>query len=196
MMYDPDTHHRRSVRLKGYDYSQGGAYFVTICTHNRKCLFGDIVDGGMFLRDSGVMVEEWWCKLSRKFPHTTLDAYLIMPNHLHGIVIIVGADPRVCPDEDANQHRGAHTGLSVPEGAHAGAPLPTLVQWFKTMTTNEFIRYAKKESIWPQSPKLWQRNYFEHVIRNERSLNAIRNYIEENPSQWSSDPDNPEFKRW
>jgi REP element-mobilizing transposase RayT len=186
MKYDPETHHRRSVRLKGYDYSQGGAYFVTMCTHSRECLFGDIIDGRMFLSDSGLMVEKWWCKLSGKFPHVAGDAYVIMPNHVHGVVIIVGADPCVCPDGNADPH----------QGAHAGAPLPTVVQWFKTMTTNEYIRYASENLQGAPSTKLWQRNYYEHVIRNERSLRAIRDYIEANPSQWSSDPDNPEFKQW
>ncbi len=88
MKYDPQKHHRRSIRLKGYDYSQAGAYFVTICTQNRECLFGDIVDGEMMLNDAGQMVEQCWYDIPLHFPHAGLDEFVVMPNHIHGIVVI------------------------------------------------------------------------------------------------------------
>ncbi len=94
---DPGTVHRRSIRLKGYDYAQPGAYFVTICTQNRLCLFGDVREGTMHLNAAGSMVARWWAELARKFPMVRPDEYVVMPNHFHGIVIIVGADLGVCP---------------------------------------------------------------------------------------------------
>ena len=96
MKYDPDIHHRRSIRLKGYDYSQAGAYFVTICTQNRECLFGEILDGEMALNDAGRMIKTIWHELPEHYPGVGIDAFQVMPNHMHGIVI-VGAGPRACP---------------------------------------------------------------------------------------------------
>ena len=98
MKFNPDIHHRRSIRLQEYDYSANGAYFVTICTQGRECLFGDSVDGVMRLNDAGQMLETWWQKLPTKFDAVKVDAHIIMPNHFHGIVRIVGAPPRGCPD--------------------------------------------------------------------------------------------------
>ena len=98
MRYDPQKHHRHSIRLKGYDYAQAGAYFVTLVTQNRECVFGEIVDGTMQLNDAGRMVEKWWLELNHKFPAVDTDEYTIMPNHFHGIIVIVGADLRVGPN--------------------------------------------------------------------------------------------------
>ncbi len=179
MIFIGDNHHRHSIRLRHYDYALEGAYFITICTRDRQCLFGNITNDEMALNEWGVMVEKWWRKLNSKFPLVETDACVIMPNHFHGIVVLVGADPSVCPDL----------------GAHVGAPLPQVVQWFKTMTTNEYIRYGKKNSPSRWTPKLWQRNYHEHVIRNAKALDAIRNYIDANPSHWTNDPDNPDCRR-
>ncbi|MFH0939132.1 MAG: transposase [Planctomycetota bacterium] len=204
--------HRRSIRLPGYDYSQAGAYFVTICVQDRVCLFGEIVDGEMRLNDAGRMVERWWAELNRKFSAVQTDAYVVMPNHFHGIVIIVvGADLRVCP-YSAQLHaqgahaqgahaqgahaqgahaQGAHAQGAHAQGAHIGAPLPEIVQWFKTMTTNEYIR-GVKTSGWPTfRGRLWQRNYYEHIIRNDESLQRIQRYIAENPLRWEMDRENP-----
>ena len=182
MKYSPDIHHRRSIRLKGYDYSQAGAYFVTLCTHNKECLFGEIANGAVRLNDEGRMVERWWLELSKKFPTIEIDQYIIMPNHLHGIIWVqyqkvVGADLRVCPD--------------VTQGAHTGAPLPTIVQWFKTMTSNEYIRNVKSNGWPPFQGKLWQRNYYEHILRNENELIRTSEYILNNPARWAEDENNP-----
>ena len=166
MKYNPEIHHRQSIRLKGYDYSVAGAYFVTICVQGREYLFGEISDGIMKLHDAGRMIETWWAKLPGNFKNVESDRYVIMPNHFHGIIVFVGADPRVCP---------------VGEGAHMGAPLQRVVQWFKTMTINAYIR-GVKQSDWPPFPgRLWQRNYYERIIRDESELNAVRKYMPELP---------------
>jgi len=180
MKYNPDIHHRRSIRLRNHDYSLPGAYFLTVCTEDRACLFGNVADDTMRLNDAGRMIEQWWFELNRKFPTVETDEFVVMPNHFHGIVIIpVGADLRVGPGSKAHQ------------GAHAGAPLPTVIQWFKTMTTNDYIRGVKAAS-WPSfNGRLWQRNYYEHIIRDEDSLNRIRQYIVDNPARWAFDRENP-----
>jgi hypothetical protein len=121
MRYDPERHHRRSIRLRGYDYRAVGAYFITIVVQDRARLFGEVVDGEMRLNDAGRMVERWWLELNRRFPHVLTDAYVVMPNHFHGIVVIhsrppdttappdVGADLRVCPYIRGRTHRCAPT---------------------------------------------------------------------------------------
>ena len=181
-----ETHHRRLLRLQGYDYSQPGAYFVTICTQSRESLFGCIVGEEMRLNDAARMIERWWAELPRKFPRVEVDAHMVMPNHFHGIIVIadtalpVGADLRVRPNRAA--------------GAHIGAPLPQIMQWFKTMTTNTYIGGVKQHG-WPRfSEKLWQRGYYEHVIRREDEFNQIRQYILMNPAQWAWDRQNPSSK--
>jgi REP element-mobilizing transposase RayT len=207
MPYDPNKHHRRSIRLKGYDYSQAGAYFVTMCAQHRELLFvtDDVID----------MIQRWWDKLSEKFPGVETDAFVIMPNHAHGIIVIVGehantgehvgspqqsddvgVNPRVDPiprDDSGQTHGSAPTTNTVGVDLRVN-PNPTLgemIQWFKTMTTNEYIRGVKTLN-WPPFPgKLWQRNYYEHIIRNEIELNAIRQYIIDNPARWEQDRDNP-----
>jgi putative transposase len=177
--------HRKSLRLPGYDYSQGGAYFVTVCVQGRLHLFGKIADGNMRLNPAGQMLGKWWGELERKF--TALkkdDYYVVMPNHFHGIVFI--------PE------------LSAPmtEGGHAGPPLQRIVQWFKTMTTNNYIHGVKEYGWQPFKGILWQRSFYDHVIRDEASLNRIREYISTNPLRWDLDRENPqsrgsdEFDHW
>ena len=173
---------RRSVRLMGFDYAEPGAYFVTIVTQERSCLFGEIIEGQMQVNRAGEAITRWWLELTRKFTTVETDEFIVMPNHCHGIIVIVdptvGADLRVGPPNDRT-------------GAHAGAPLPTIVQWFKTMTTNEYIRGVKTLG-WPSfRGQLWQRSYYEHVIRNADSLNRIRQYIIDNPVRWEFDRENP-----
>ena len=185
---------RRSLRLKEYDYSQSGAYFVTICTHDRAVLFGKIVDGRMISNDVGIMIEKWLQKLPTKFDGIALGEYVIMPNHVHFVIENigpVGADPCVCPrnnDVNANDSGDRRTGERV------GSPLQKIVQWFKTMTTNEYIRNVKENKRQSSNGKLWQRNYYEHVIRNEDELSAVRQYISDNPAKWETDEENPNAK--
>jgi REP element-mobilizing transposase RayT len=172
---------RRSPRLQGYDYRQDGGYFVTLCTQNRVCLFGDISDDGLQLNAAGMMVALWWERLPEKFPGVELDAYVIMPNHLHGILVMgdnVGADTLIRPNE------------TIPT-----LSLSTLLQWFKVMTTNAYIR-GVREQHWDAFPgKLWQRSYYDHIIRAEADLHRIQVYIENNPTQWATDDDNPSRAR-
>ena len=179
---------RRSSRLPGFDYAAAGAYFVTIVTQNRLCLFGEIIDYEMHLNDAGQAIARWWFELERKFTTIETDAFVVMPNHFHGIVTMsdptVGADLCVGLPNEVPMH-------PTHPGAHTGAPLPTIIQWFKTMTTNEYIRGVKRFG-WPAfQGHLWQRNYYEHIIRDEDSLNRIRQYIVDNPARWDSDGENP-----
>ena len=181
-MYDPKKHHRRSIRLKGYDYSQEGMYFVTICVQHGLCL----------LAETAVqeMIQIWWEKLPEKFTAVVLDAFIIMPNHIHFIIAItnnpVGAHPRVRPDSVSIAMTGQTPG-SVPTRVTLGK----IVQWFKTMTTNAYIR-GVKEKGWQSFPgKLWQRNYYDQIIKNERHLTAVRQYIHNNPINWEADKLHP-----
>ncbi len=190
--YNPNKHHRRSIRLKGYDYSQEGLYFITICVKDRECLFGKIENNEMILNDAGKMLNKWWKKIPEKFPDIELDVYQIMPNHFHAIVfnkgIGVGANPCVCPISD--NENDLYINLDAPTpilGEHMGSPLHGIVQWFKTMSTNEYIRGVKTLGWKPFNGKLLQRNYYEHIIRNEKSYQTIADYIVNNPAKWEDD---------
>jgi putative transposase len=167
----PDNHHRRSIRLQGYDYAQAGAYFVTICTQERDCLFGDVAAREMRLNDAGQIVLESWNWMGNQYDHVELDEYVIMPNHFHGIIVII--DPcrggsRTAPTNDRRK------------------PLGRLIGAFKTVSTKRI-----NETRQTPGAKLWQRNYYERVIRNEGYLGNIRKYIANNPMQWAFDRENP-----
>ncbi|WP_420631786.1 transposase [Candidatus Leptofilum sp.] len=171
MSYDPYKHHRRSIRLKGYDYTQTGAYFVTICTYKRQPLFGKIVNGEMKLSLLGQLVYYEWQKTAVVRPNIHLDAFVVMPNHLHGIIVIFlnSAD------------------MNVPDGRPAGSPLQSgslgaIIGQFKSKVTKRFRRFPGNDN----SP-IWQRNYYEQIIRNERHLTAVTQYIHNNPANWISD---------
>lgn len=200
MIFNPDIHHRRSIRLQGYDYSQAGAYFITICTQNREYMFGEIVGGKMVLNHAGNMIQTVWDEIPFHYAGIDIDEFIVMPNHIHGIIVIVavGATPCGCP---VSTPRGCPDVSGKPqEQGQAQGPAPTgdmgitgtlslgdMVHRFKTMTTK---RYADgvKQSGWPSFPgKLWQRNYWEHIVRNEMELDRIREYIHTNPTQWESD---------
>src|SRR5262245_5639181 len=191
MPYDPEKHHRRSIRLRGYDYSAPGKYFVTICVQHRECLYGEVINGEMKLNDAGRMVEIWWRKLANKFPLVDLDEHVTMPNHFHGIIVIVDRREREKDLFHAGKTKDqiAQAMTNIPEKS---APLPEILQWFKTMATNEYIR-GVKESGWPRfDRKLWQRNYYEHTIFSLKALRNIRQYIRANPLMWLYDHDNLE----
>ena len=158
---------RRSLRLRRYDYSRTGAYFITICTQGRVCLFGKISNGTMALTDAGQMVKIVWNEMPKFYPGIEIDEFFVMPNHIHGIIVL---------------DQATSTGLS----------LPTVVQRLKTMTTKRYIDGVGSSGWRRFSKRLWQRDYFEHVIRNPESLDRIRRYILENPGRWMVDPDNPE----
>ncbi|MCQ2321310.1 MAG: hypothetical protein MJZ91_08290 [Bacteroidales bacterium] len=227
--YDPNIHHRRSIRLKGYDYASAGLYFVTICVQNREMMFGEINNGNMILNDAGRMVERWYYETENKFPDIVCLEMVVMPNHFHciwqntssaAVAVPVGADlcvrpssadlcvrpssadlcvrPLIDDEHTLNEHTlgehtlgehtlGEHTLGEHTLGEHVGSPLARVVQWFKTMSTNEYIRGVKQLGWPPFDRRLWQRNYYEHIIRNQLAYNNIANYINNNPVRWDED---------
>jgi REP element-mobilizing transposase RayT len=190
MADDLDRHHRRSIRLKGYDYALAGAYFVTISTQDRGGVFGDVVAGVMRLNEAGRMVSTEWNTLPAWFPGVDLDAFVVMPNHIHGIIVFttrvsVGAPLVGAQDVTPNMatDNRATTRVAPTLGDVVGA--------YKSRVTVEYTRGVKTKG-WPAfRRRLWQRNFYEHIIRNEASLNHIRQYILDNPARWSFDRENP-----
>lgn len=194
---NPEGHHRRSIRLKGYDYSLAGSYFFTICTQGKEKIFGEINDNGTILNNAGKMVEQWLIAMKNKFNNVCLNEYVIMPNHLHCIISL--------PDVETNARERANTWVrpydSDENMANVGAdlcvcPSPNklseIIQWFKTMTTNEYIK-GVKNGIYPVfNKRIWQRNYYERIIRNQKEFDTISEYIINNPSNWLTDENNIE----
>ena len=165
---------RRSLRLKEYDYAQAGAYFVTICTQGRRCLFGDIANDQMRLNDAGKMLARIWNEIPDRFLLVAIDIFVVMPNHFHGIIVL--------PDA-AGLGSGEITKVPV---------LGDVIGTFKSSTTVEYVDGVKTKS-WPGfQQRLWQRNYYDHVIRNAKDLDRIRRYIDENPARWAYDDENPQ----
>jgi REP element-mobilizing transposase RayT len=186
MKYNPEIHHRRSIRLKGYDYSQEGLYFITICTHNRKCLFGEITDGKMILNEIGKIVENEWIKSAEIRAEIEIHAYCIMPNHFHAIAEIVAVDTYndgttvgangirpyyIRPYIRPYDRKGVcHTPLRSPSKT-----IGALVRGFKSAVTKQI------------GFNVWQRNYFENIIRDWKSYQTITEYIINNPAKWEND---------
>jgi putative transposase len=191
MKYNPERHHRRSIRLKGYDYSQPGWYYITICTHKRVILFGDIIEGEMVCNNAGKMIESIWQEIPQYYQGIKIDYYQIMPNHFHGIIIIVGADPRVCPDPRVYPEN-ERTKAGQSQGIAPTLTLPDVIKRFKSLTTKRYIEGVRQNNWPPFKGKIWKRNYYEHIIRDENELEQIREYIVNNPCKWHEDNDNPE----
>jgi len=183
MKYDPDKHHRRSIRLEGYNYSSGSAYFVTICTFQRQCLFGQIVDGEMQPNEIGQIVAEEWLQSRMIRKEIDFDQWVIMPNHLHGIVLIELIDPVGVNDRLPLQRMGQPQRVVPPMKPRS---LSSFIAGFKSGTTKR-INTARNL---PRTP-VWQRNYYEHIIRNEESLQKVQQYIQNNPATWQDDQLNP-----
>jgi putative transposase len=264
MSYIPARHHHRSIRLPGYDYSQPGMYFVTICVQNRESFLGIMQQGEMQLSEAGQMVAQIWTELPHRFPAILLDEFVVMPNHMHGIIEITnrrgetrlppagrgeaclrpqdharkgescsrpqiqnepskgdhkdrpytehqpspsrgeaGLRPQMRGDplsEDDLQDR-PYRGKNVLHGTLAGT-VGRIIQAFKSLTTHDYIVGVEKRGWKPFSDRLWQRNYYEHIVRNEDDLRRIREYIQTNPLRWELDRENPakrgedEFDRW
>lgn len=191
MKFDPQKHHRRSIRLKDYDYSQAGAYYVTINVQNRECLFGKIVNYEMKLNDAGKMIEGQWNALLERFSNFELDVYQTMPNHFHGI-IVVGAAFMAALDTNTSENKA---GTRSEADTRPAPTLGDIVGAFKSITTHEYILGVDNKK-WPRFYKrLWQRNYYEHIIRDEADLERIRDYIQSNPADWDEDEENPKFKK-
>jgi putative transposase len=241
MKYNPDKHKRRSIRLRGYDYSAPGAYFITICTHQRQCLFGEIVAGQMELNATGLWVQSCWQRLPHRFSQLTLDVFVIMPNHLHGIlwlgddrsldedrsgrgeafgqksleqpeIFVPNASPPHKPNVSPNQpngdadtpRKGEAFGQKMLEQSEVfvpnASPLPTpynspippngtksgsiaaIVQNFKSITTRRINQIQNNTGR-----TLWQRNYYERIIRDNTALQNIQDYIRNNPQSWQQD---------
>jgi len=166
---------RKSLRLRHYDYSQAGLYFITICIQQHKCLFGQIKDEIMVLNDAGKEINQCWLEITHHFPSVKLHQHVIMPNHLHGIIELVGA-----PLVGALSSKNAQ-----PQGI---APtIGTIVGAFKSLSTNCYIKGVKKNGWQPFDRKLWQRNYYEHIIRSDESHLKIIEYIDTNALRWQLD---------
>jgi len=180
MTYDPTVHHRRSIRLRGHDYSQGGMYFVTICCHDRQALFGEIVDGDMVLNKAGQAVVDSWDWLSKQHEHVRLNEFVIMPNHVHAIIEVVGAQ---CPAKNVGAQFIAPVFSAPDQGAMNRAPtVGMLVRAFKARCTRAI------NGLWQTSGiPVWQRNYYEHIIRNEDAYLKIAEYVQTNPQRWKDD---------
>ena len=188
--FNPNIHHRRSIRLKGYDYSQPGFYFVTICSQNRDCLFGKIENGKMILNDAGIMVVKEWLKIPDRFQNTRLHEYILMPNHFHAILEIVGATLVVAETQGiAPENIKVQIEQGQPQGIapNKQKKLGDILGAFQSITTVQYIRGVKSNNWQPFKGKLWQRNYYEHIIRNEKSLQRIANYIKKNPQSWADE---------
>ena len=172
---------RRSVRLKGYDYRQPGAYFVTICSYQRIPLFGHVERGSMILNPLGHIVRDTWRTIPSLRPYVSLDEFAVMPNHLHAILMItkgfrVGATDSVAPTDEPRSARGPSPGS-----------LGAIIGQFKSVATQRIHRLSGTSDH-----PIWQRNYYEHVIRHDRALNRIRAYIHQNPARWHLDRYNPD----
>jgi REP element-mobilizing transposase RayT len=167
---------RRSVRLRGHDYSRPGSYYVTLCTANRQCLFGDVIHGTVELNALGRIVEEEWRKTATIRPDVELDEFMVMPNHVHGILVIRRGERQNCGS------RVARFGRSV-----AGS-VAVIVGQFKSVVTKTINRERGTPGA-----NVWQRNYYDRVIRNDQELNRIREYIRNNPNQWAEDRENTQI---
>ena len=221
MSHDPERYHRRSIRLPGYDYTTPGAYFVTLCVHDGACVLGGVVDGEVTLTEEGRIVTACWVDLPNHYPHVRMDAFVVMPNHVHGIIVLVdgglvgtggiearcvgaggvgagfegsdsaaGTGPR--SDGVAPRARGVKP---APTGATTGAtptrhPLPEIVRALKTFSARRInaLRGTRGQPF-------WQRSYYEHIVRNQRELDAIRAYIVQNPLRWDLDREHPDCSR-
>lgn len=209
--YNPSIHHRRTIRLKGYDYSQAGLYFITICVKNHECLFGEIINRKMILNDAGKMVESEWLKLPERFNNIELHEFIVMPNHFHAILEIVGATLVVAQNTNVAQNETDDQNTNITDGSIISKPseiaelkkgqpqgiAPTdttvkktvgdMVGAFQSIVSVEYIRGVKNMGWKSFDGKLWQRNYHEHIVRNEKSYHTISEYIINNPAKWTDD---------
>jgi len=213
MVFDPRLHHRRSIRLRGHDYAGGGAYFVTICTVDGKCLFGEVVEGEMFLNEAGQLVQQTWESLPTRFRSLVLDAFQVMPNHIHGVFVLPGPGlgpvlakatgaPVVQPFEDRRgRARPTFVGSRCSPKETARLPrakgnttagvrrtgMGDVVGAFKSIST-----IAVNKLLMRTGTRLLHENFYEHIVRDASELESIRDYIIHNPQRWRDDPENPQ----
>lgn len=161
-----NLHQRKNIRLKNYDYSQCNAYFITICTYNRANLFKKAIVGSHLcvrpndIDPSKAIIFKWLNELEHKYQNLIIDEFVIMPDHIHFIIFNLGVNNK---------------------GVHIGTPLPEIIKWFKTQTTNDYIKLVKRGKFPPFDKHIWQRNYYEHIISNTKDYEKICKYIYENP---------------
>jgi len=174
---DNNMPHRRSVRLKSYDYTEAAAYFITICTHAKGAVFGRIDEGRMQMNECGRIADQRWRTLPDHHLNCELDYYVVMPNHVHGILVL------------HKDWTGTAGRAPTPEafGRPVSRSIPTIVRSYKSSVSRHIGRCRQQKTR-----PLWQRGYYEHVIRHERELAAIRRYVHENPLQWHIDHENPD----
>jgi putative transposase len=182
MPYDPQQHHRRSVRLKGYDYTQPGVYYITICTNRRQCIFGDVIDGQMRLNFLGYLAHICWLDIPNHFSRFQLDTFVIMPDHVHGLLAIVNNTPL----------KTKHGLVPTPEqlGQPVRGSIPTAIRSYKGAVT----RFIHKLCETPEVP-VWQDGFHESIIRDEKTLNCKREYIINNPQRWGDNPQKLEHQK-
>ena len=194
--YNPQIHHRRSIRLKGYDYSQAGWYFVTICCHGRACLFGDVINNKMVLNEYGQIANNEWMKTPDIRPNVELGEFIIMPNHVHGIIRLLCRGELHSPlhngvstNNNIELHSPLHNGVSTNNNINGECDSPlqgpsntigAIIRGYKSSVT-------KQLNLLNIGCAVWQRNYYEHIIRNEQSYQNISKYIINNPAKWSED---------
>jgi putative transposase len=192
--FDPQKHHRRSIRLKGYDYSLDGAYYVTIVTQGRKFLFGEIVDKEMYINEYGETVLRWWNESPNHFPNVEMGAFVVMPNHVHGIIFIMNArrGEVVSPRDNPNNN---FQNADIDETQKMGGETPPLrkptlgqiVAYFKYQSTKDMNKIETDKVV----TRFWQKKYYDRIIRNEKELQQKTDYILDNPSRWDEDDENP-----
>ena len=193
--YNPQIHRRRSVRLKDYDYSQNGAYFITICTQNRKHIFGqitkdDLLCSQIVLNVCGKVAEKYWLEIPEHFPNALIDKYVIMPNHIHGIIIINdGKTSTIAESSRRGTACRAPTGTNERFGKPQIGSMPTIIRSYKSAVSKRI-----NEILHTPGQSFWQRNYFEHIIRNDNDFYEIRKYINDNPRKWEDDKYNPAYQ--
>jgi REP element-mobilizing transposase RayT len=197
--YNPDIHHRRSIRLKGYDYAQAGLYFITICTHNRECIFGEIINGEMGLNELGEIAFNEWKKTPEIRPNVELGEYVIMPNHMHGIIRLLDRGElhssndihELHSSNDIHELHSSNDSDNIKGEFNSPLRSPSqtigaIVRGYKSSVTKQ-INLLNLTGEFNSPQRIWQRNYHEHIIRDEKSYNNISNYILNNPLNWTED---------
>ena len=195
--YNPKIHHRRSIRLKGYDYSQEGMYFITICTQDRECLFGNIVNRKMILNDAGKIADKCWLQMPDHFPNVILHEHVVMPNHVHGIIELNGNGVGV--ENVGVENVGVENFQPLPPEPPRNefqkiipCSIGSIIRGYKIGVTKWFRYNVKAQNFVPtgeniQPQRIWQRNYYEHIIRSNKSYQTISDYIVNNPEKWNED---------
>jgi REP element-mobilizing transposase RayT len=205
--FNPEIHHRQTIRLKGYDYGSAGLYFITLCTHNRAMLFGHIENGQMVLNAAGQIANQCWFEIPNHYPNIVLHEFVVMPNHIHGIIQIVGAkyfSPNNEPEQILDHYIGANDfspneiGINDVSPNNTGAKDVSPLRRGPSGTIGAVVRgYKIGVTKWMRQhtdiQTIWQRNYWEHIIRDENSFQTISCYIKNNPAKWENDKLNRDY---